>query len=264
MTTTPSQASPAHKFSLAGRVALVTGASSGFGERFATVLAAAGAKVACVARRADRVEAVAEAIRAAGGQAMPCVMDVTDQASMRAGFDAIEAEFGTVDVLVNNAGLSAPAPFAEMSNQQWDSVLDVNLSAPFYVARETSRRLIARGQPGSIINIASILGHLAKAMFVNYGTTKGAMIHMTQYMALDLLPHGIRVNAIAPGYFPTEMTNPFFETDAGKAEVAALPPARLGRLEELDGPLLLLASDASSYMNGTVLTVDYGHSIRLS
>jgi NAD(P)-dependent dehydrogenase (short-subunit alcohol dehydrogenase family) len=261
---TASSPSPAHKFSLAGRVALVTGASSGFGERFATVLAAAGAKVACVARRADRVEAVAEAIRAAGGQAMPCVMDVTDQASMRAGFDAIEAEFGTVDVLVNNAGLSAPAPFAEMSNQQWDSVLDVNLSAPFYVARETSRRLIARGQPGSIINIASILGHLAKAMFVNYGTTKGAMIHMTQYMALDLLPHGIRVNAIAPGYFPTEMTNPFFETDAGKAEVAALPPARLGRLEELDGPLLLLASDASSYMNGTVLTVDYGHSIRLS
>ncbi|WP_439386555.1 SDR family NAD(P)-dependent oxidoreductase [Ideonella sp. YS5] len=262
--TTPSQASPARMFSLDGRVALVTGASSGFGERFATVLAAAGAKVACVARRADRVEAVAEAIRAAGGEAMPCVMDVTDHASMRAGFDAIEARFGTVDVLVNNAGLSAPAPFAEMSNQQWDSVLDVNLSAPFYVAREMSRRLIARGRPGSIINIASILGHLAKAMFVNYGTTKGAMIHMTQYMALDLLPHGIRVNAIAPGYFPTEMTNPFFETDMGKAEVAALPPGRLGRLEELDGPLLLLASDASSYMNGTVLTVDYGHSIRLS
>jgi NAD(P)-dependent dehydrogenase (short-subunit alcohol dehydrogenase family) len=172
--------SPAPNFSLDGRVALVTGASSGFGERFATVLAAAGAKVACVARRADRVEAVAEAIRAAGGQAMPCVMDVTDHACMRAGFDAIEASFGTVDVLVNNAGLSAPAPFAEMSNQQWDSVLDVNLSAPFYVAREMSRRLIARGRPGSIINIASILGHLAKAMFVNYGTTKGAMIHMTQ------------------------------------------------------------------------------------
>ncbi|MBT9597879.1 MAG: SDR family NAD(P)-dependent oxidoreductase [Vitreoscilla sp.] len=263
MTTSP-RPDPTLKFSLAGRVALVTGASSGFGERFATVLAAAGAKVACVARRADKVQAVAEAIRAAGGEAMPCVMDVTDQASMRAGFDAIEAQLGTVDVLVNNAGLSAPAPFAEMSNQQWDSVLDVNLSAPFYVAREMSRRLIAKGQPGSIINIASILGHLAKAMFVNYGTTKGAMIHMTQYMALDLLPHHIRVNAIAPGYFPTEMTNPFFETEMGQREVAALPPGRLGRLEELDGPLLLLASDASSYMNGTVLTVDYGHSIRLS
>jgi NAD(P)-dependent dehydrogenase (short-subunit alcohol dehydrogenase family) len=258
------QADPAARFSLAGRVALVTGASSGFGEHFATVLASAGAKVACVARRHDRVEALARSLRDSGAQAVACAMDVTDMASIRAGFDAVESALGTVDVLVNNAGLSAPAPFPEMSDEQWSSVLDVNLSAPYRVSREMCQRLIAKGQPGSIVHIASILGHLAKAMFLNYGTTKGALINLTQGMALDLLPHKIRVNAIAPGYFPTEMTNPFFETDAGRKEIAALPPGRLGRLEELDGPLLLLASDASSYMSGSVLTVDYGHSVRLS
>ena len=254
----------ASMFSLAGRVALVTGASSGFGAHFAGVLARAGAKVACVARRADRVEAVAEAIREAGGEAFACAMDVTDLVSIEQGFDAIEASLGTVDVLVNNAGLAAAAAFPEMTDEQWTSVLDVNLSAPWRVSREMSRRLIAKSQPGSIVNIASILGHLAKAMFINYGTSKAALIHMTQYMALDLLPHGIRVNAIAPGYFPTDMTNPFFESEPGQREVANLPPRRLGRLEELDGPLLLLASEASSYMNGTVVTVDYGHSVRLS
>jgi NAD(P)-dependent dehydrogenase (short-subunit alcohol dehydrogenase family) len=260
----PTERTVAERFSLTGRVALVTGASSGFGAHFATVLAQAGAKVACVARRADRVEAVARSIQDAGGRAFGCAMDVADLESIRQGFDAVEVALGTVDVLVNNAGLAAPARFPEMTEAQWSSVLDVNLSAPYHVSREMSRRLIARAQPGSIINIASILGHLAKAMFLNYGTTKGALIHLTQYMALDLLPHGIRVNAIAPGYFPTDMTNPFFETEVGKQEVAALPPKRLGRLEELDGPLLLLASEASSYMNATVVTVDYGHSVRLS
>jgi NAD(P)-dependent dehydrogenase (short-subunit alcohol dehydrogenase family) len=263
--TTPSRpADAAARFSLAGRVALVTGASSGFGAHFATVLASAGAKVACVARRHDRVDALAHSLRDSGAQAVACAMDVTDLASIKAGFDTVEATLGTVDVLVNNAGLSAPAPFPEMSDEQWSSVLDVNLSAPYRVSREMCQRLIAQGQPGTIIHIASILGHLAKAMFLNYGTTKGALINLTQAMALDLLPHKIRVNAIAPGYFPTEMTNPFFETDAGRREIAALPPGRLGRLEELDGPLLLLASEASSYMSGSVLTVDYGHSVRLS
>jgi len=252
------------RFSLEGRVALVTGASSGFGERFAHVLAEAGAGVICAARRADRVEAVAEGIRKAGGRALACVMDVADRSSIVAGFDRVQAEFGTVDVLVNNAGLSAPAAAQDMTPEQWQSVLDVNLSGGFYAAQEMARRLIAKGQGGSIINIASILGHAAKAWFTNYGTTKGAVIHMTQHLALDFVDHGIRVNALAPGYFPTEMTNPFFESEAGKAEVAALPPKRLGRIEELDGPLLLLASDASSYMSGSVITVDFGHSIRLS
>lgn len=252
------------RFSLEGRVALVTGAGSGIGLHVAQVLADAGAKVACVARRTERVEQVAAEIRDAGGRAFGCRMDVADGDSIRAALDRIEAELGTVDILVNNAGLSNPTAFQEMSNEQWNSLLDVNLSGPFYVAQETARRLIAAGKPGSIINIASILGHLAYPAFINYGTTKGALLHMTRYMALDLLQHGIRVNAIAPGYFPSEMTNPFYETEAGKKEIQNLPAKRLGSLEELDGPLLLLASEASSYMNGSVVTVDYGHSIRLS
>ncbi|MCY1269583.1 Gluconate 5-dehydrogenase [compost metagenome] len=252
------------RFDLHGRVALVTGAGSGLGAHFARVLAQAGAKVACVARRVERVEEVAAQIRAAGGEAFACTMDVTDAESIRRGFDAIEGELGHVDILVNNAGLSSPAPFEEMSREQWTSLMDANLSGPFFVAQCMAMRLIAQGKSGSIINIASILGHLAKDKFINYGTTKGGLIHMTQYMALDLIGHGIRVNAIAPGYFPSEMTNPFYESEVGKREIANLPPKRLGRHEELDGPLLLLASDASSYMTGSVVTVDAGHSIRLS
>lgn len=252
------------RFSLHGRVALVTGAGSGLGAHFAAVLAQAGARVVCVARRLERVEAVASGIRERGGEAMAWVMDVTDSASITQAFDAAEREFGVVDVLINNAGLSDPAPFEEMTRKQWTSLLDANLSGPFFVAQEMARRLIAAGQPGTITNIASILGHLARYAFLNYGTTKAALIHMTQYMALDLMPHSIRVNAIAPGFFPSEMTNPFYESAAGMQEIAGLPPRRLGRHEELDGPLLLLASQASSYMSGSVVTVDSGHSIRLS
>lgn len=252
------------RFSLAGRVALVTGGGSGFGERFAVVLAQAGAKVAVAARRTDRIQSVAQAIIDAGGQAMAVEIDVADRASINKAYDRIEAKLGTVDVLVNNAGQSSPAPFQEMTGEQWNSLLDVNLSGPYHVSQEMARRLIVKSRPGTIIHIASILGKLAKAAFINYGVTKGALINMTEYMALDLLPHAIRVNAIAPGYFPSEMTNPFFESEAGKKEIAGLPPQRLGRLEELDGALLLLASEASSYINGTTLTVDYGHSVRLS
>lgn len=252
------------RFSLEGRVSLVTGAGTGLGAHFARVLAGAGAKVACVARRLDRVEAVAANIRAQGGEAFACVLDVTDGTSIKQAFDSVERHFGLIDVLVNNAGLSDPAPFEEMSRTQWTSLLDANLSGPFFVAQEMAKRLIIAGKPGSVINIASILGHLAKDKFVNYGTTKAGLIHMTQYMALDLIPYSIRVNALAPGYFPSEMTNPFYESEVGKREIASLPPKRLGQHEELDGPLLLLASNASSYMSGSVVTVDAGHSIRLS
>lgn len=264
MNTTERLVELGERFALEGRVALVTGAGSGIGQHFAEVLARAGAKVACVARRVERVDAVAEGIRAAGGAAFACRMDVADRASIGKALDEIEANLGTVDILVNNAGLSDPALFQEMTPEQWTSLLDVNLSGPFYVGQMVAQRLIATGKPGSIINIGSILGHLAYPAFVNYGTTKSALMHMTSYMALDLLPHGIRVNALAPGYFPSEMTNPFYESEAGIAAIASLPSKRLGRPQELDGPLLLLASDASSFVNGTVLTVDYGHSVRLS
>lgn len=252
------------RFSLQGRVALVTGASSGFGAHFAAVLAQAGAKVAVAARRADRIEQVVRDITGQGGTAFACEIDVADRASINRAFDLIQDKLGVVDIAINNAGLSAPAPFPEMSEAQWTSVLEVNLSGPYHVSQEMARRLIARKQPGTIVNIASILGKQAKERFINYGVTKGGLINLTEYMALDLLPHGIRVNAIAPGYFPSEMTNPFFESEAGKREIANLPPKRLGRLEELDGALLLLASEASSYISGSTLTVDCGHSVRLS
>lgn len=252
------------RFSLQGRVALVTGASSGFGAHFAAVLAQAGAKVAVAARRADRIEQVVRDITGQGGTAFACEIDVADRASINRAFDLIQEKLGVVDIAINNAGLSAPAPFPEMSEAQWTSVLEVNLSGPYHVSQEMARRLIARKQPGTIVNIASILGKQAKERFINYGVTKGGLINLTEYMALDLLPHGIRVNAIAPGYFPSEMTNPFFESEAGKREIANLPPKRLGRLEELDGALLLLASEASSYISGSTLTVDCGHSVRLS
>ena len=252
------------QFSLEGRVALVTGAGSGLGKHFARVLSQAGATVACVGRRLDPVQAVADEIQDKGGKAVALSMDVTDPDSIREGFSRIQQQCGVVDVLINNAGLSNPTAFEEMTREQWTSLVDANLSGPFYVAQEMAKRLIAAGKPGSIVNIASILGHLARPQFINYGTTKGGVIHMTQYMALDLMPYGIRVNALAPGYFPSEMTNPFYESEAGKREIAVLPIQRLGRHDELNGPLLLLASDASTYMSGTVLTVDAGHSVKLT
>lgn len=252
------------RFSLAGRIALVTGATGDFGAHFVRVLVSAGAAVACAGRRKEKLDELVGSIRAGGGKACAIPMDVLDAASVAKAFDAVEAALGTVDVLVNNAGLSEAAPFPEMTSEQWRRVLDTNLDGPWQVSREMCRRLIAKGKPGRIVNIASITGVLAKGMFANYGTSKAALIHLTKQMAMDLLPHRIQVNALAPGYFPTDMTNWFFETDVGKAEIANLPAQRLGRLDELDGPLLLLSSQASSYINGAVITVDYGHSVRLS
>lgn len=251
-------------FGLAGKVAMVTGAASGLGAHFAGTLAAAGAAVVCTARRTDRIEGVAEAIRAAGGTAMAVPMDVTCAASVEAAFANSEAALGGIDILVNNAGQTAFGPFYDSDDEAWDRVMEVNLKGMWRVAVAAARRMAGRGRGGTIVNVASILGFLAKPGFAHYGASKAAVLHLTRAMALDLLASGIRVNAIAPGYFGTEMTDWYFETDAGRQEIEGLPLKRLGRLTELDGPLLLLASDASSFMNGSILTVDAGHSTRLS
>lgn len=251
-------------FSLAGRTALVTGAASGLGEHFAHLLASAGAKVACAARRRERIEAVAKAINADGGVAMPCSIDVSLRASVIAAFDEIQGKWGCVDLLINCAGRSVPAPMTELPEEQWMAAMDVNVNGAWRCSQEMAKRLIAADRRGSIVNIASVLGILGKPMFTNYATTKAALLQLTRNMALDLLPNRIRVNALAPGYFNSEMTAWFFETEAGKQEVANLPAKRLGRNDELDGPLLLLASDAGSYVNGACIAVDYGHSARLS
>lgn len=256
--------SPLRLFSLEGKVVLVTGAASGLGAHFAPTLAAAGASVICVARRQDRIETVAANIRACGGQAISVAADVTDRASVEAAFDAAESCYGVVDVLVNNAGVTRPGFLTDMPEEQWNEVMNVNLTAVWRVSQCAIRRLRDAGKQGSIINIASILGVMAKSFFGNYAVAKAGLLQLTRNLALDCLPLGIRVNAISPGYFRTELTDWFFETEEGRKEADALPLGRVGRVEELDGPLLLLASDASSYMNGSVLTVDSGHSIRLS
>ncbi|MEZ5849774.1 MAG: glucose 1-dehydrogenase [Hyphomicrobiaceae bacterium] len=246
-------------FSLKDQVALVTGASSGLGLHFAGVLARAGAKVVVAARRVDRLKTLAAQIEAAGGVAVPVALDVTDPASVKAAFDAAEAAVGPVTVLVNNAGVTDPAFITRMSETQWRGVLEVNLDGVFRVGQEGARRMVANGGGGSIVNIASIVGLGAIKTLGAYAASKAGVIALTRTMALELARDKIRVNAIAPGYIATELNDDFWDTDAGKRMIAHVPMRRLGRLEELDGPLLLLASEAGSFMTGTVVTVDGGH-----
>jgi NAD(P)-dependent dehydrogenase (short-subunit alcohol dehydrogenase family) len=253
------------RFSLKGRTALVSGASSGMGRHFVKTLADAGAQVVCAARRKDSIESIAAEIRAAGGKAVAVELDIGSTESVTKAFDAAEKAFnGPVDLLVNNAGQIVFAPFPDISDEQWSNLLNVNLSGSMRMSREFSKRLIAAGKPGSIVNITSITGQQTKPYLSIYGTAKAALIHLTKQMAIDLLPHKIRVNSIAPGYFRTEMVDWYFDSPEGKAEVENLPAKRVGLLEELDGPLLLLASDAGSYMNGAIVPVDYGHVVRIS
>lgn len=250
--------------SLDGKVAVVTGAASGLGAHFAEVLAYAGAHVVCLARRQDRIQAVADKITAKGGSAVAIQADVTDRASLDAAFDATSKKFGVVDILVNNAGVTSPGPLQDITEAQWAFVVDTNLTGVWRVAQMAAQRMAGAGKGGTIINIASILSFIAKADYGSYAAAKGGVLQLTRSLALDFLPINVRVNAIAPGYFNTEISEEWNKTEQGMREIAGLPNGRLGRYEELDGPLLLLASDASSYMNGSAITVDYGHSIRLS
>lgn len=250
---------PANLFSLAGRTALVTGASSGLGEHFATVLAAAGAAVVVAARRKDRLEALKARIEAAGGTAHAVAMDVTDRSDVERAFAEGEAALGPLSICVNNAGITDPAWFTRMREEQWRSIMDVNLDGVFHVGQEAARRMVAAGKGGSIINISSIVGLGAIKTLSAYSASKAAVIALTRNMALELARDRIRVNAIAPGYISTELNDEFWETEAGKRMIAHVPMRRLGHLGELDGPLLLLASDAGSFMTGSVLTVDGGH-----
>jgi len=245
-------------FSLKGRAALVTGASSGLGQHFARVLAGAGAKVAIAARRTDRLAALADEIKSRGGEAVAVALDVTDPASVKSAFEAAEAAIGPMTILVNNAGIAAPAYFLKMTEQEWRDVLSVNLDGVFRVAQEAARRMKAHGTGGSIVNIASVLGLGVIKTLAHYSASKAGVIHMTKAAAYELARDRIRVNAIAPGYCETEMNADFFKTEPGRKLIARVPMERLGRLGELDGPLLLLASDAGSFMTGTVITVDGG------
>ncbi|WP_144098278.1 SDR family NAD(P)-dependent oxidoreductase [Croceicoccus sediminis] len=240
---------------LHGKVALVTGASSGLGAHFATVLAKAGAKVFIGARRIEALAALAQDINDAGGRAEAISLDVTNPASIESISDAVSQ----VDILVNNAGITRESAMLDMSEDDWDAVVDTNAKGVFLMTQAVARAMKARGTGGSIINIGSILGIRQGGMVSTYAASKAAALQLTKVSALELARYGIRVNAIAPGYFKTEMNAEFFESSAGQAMVKRISMRRLGNLDDLDGPLLLLASDSSQYMTGSVIEVDGGH-----
>ncbi len=254
----------ADMFSLKGRVALVTGASSGLGQQFARALADNGASVALVARRAERLEAFRAELEAAGARAVAIEADVTDPAAMKAAFDVAEKAFGTVTILVNNAGVAQkPLRAVEVSVEEWRRVLSVDLDAVFYWAQEGARRMIAAGQQGSIVNIASVLGFGVSKGTAAYAVAKAAVVQATQALAIELAFKGVRVNAIAPGWFVTEINDTYLNSEAGHAMKRDIPMGRFGEKGDLDGALLLLASDAGRYITGATIVVDGGQVVQL-
>jgi NAD(P)-dependent dehydrogenase (short-subunit alcohol dehydrogenase family) len=248
-----------YAISLNGRNALVTGASSGLGRFFARALARAGASVALAARRRESLEQARDEIRAAGAKAVAVAMDVTDPASVRSGFSELSAQLGKLDILVNNAGISVAKPFLELTETEWDRVVGTDLDGVFRVAQAAARAMKDQGTGGAIVNIASILGLRVAGQVAPYAAAKAGVVHLTRAMALELARHRIRVNALCPGYIETEMNRDFFASDLGKALINRIPQRRLGQLEDLEGPLLLMCSDAGSYMTGAVVAVDGGH-----
>ena len=245
-------------FNLEGRVALVTGASSGLGWHFAQVLAGAGAQVILGARRTQPLDDLCNKIACAGGQARALSMDVTDSTSVANVFAEITSG-GSLDILVNNAGVTVIQPVLDLSEEQWDYVVDTNLKGSFLVAQGAARLMKAQGRGGAIVNIASILGLRTAGHVAPYAASKAGVVQLTKAMALELARYDIRVNALCPGYIETDLNQDFFASEAGQAMVKRIPQRRLGRPEDLDGALLLLCSDAGSYITGTTLAVDGGH-----
>jgi 3-oxoacyl-[acyl-carrier protein] reductase len=250
-------------FNLAGQVALVTGASSGLGVRFAEVLAEAGASVALVARRADRLAAVKERIEKAGGRAVAVAADVLKREDMVRAFDAAEEAFGTVTVLVNNAGVVSSSRAVDLSEAEWRRVIGTNLDAVFYWAQEGAKRMLAANQRGAIVNIASVLGLNVNKGVAPYAVSKAGVIQLTKALALELTFKGVRVNAIAPGWIVTELNRDYLEGEHGAAIKREIPVGRFGEARDLDGALLLLASDAGRFISGATLVVDGGQVVAI-
>ncbi|ARR55404.1 2-deoxy-D-gluconate 3-dehydrogenase [Rhizorhabdus wittichii DC-6] len=240
---------------LSGKTAFVTGASGGLGAHFAQVLARAGATLIIAARRREALAGVAAGIEAAGGRCETAALDVADSASIA----AIEPLLADVDIFVNNAGVVVEKPFLDQSEEDWDRVIGTNAKGMFLLTQAAARAMKARGKGGSIINIASILGLRQGAHVSTYAISKAAAIQLTKSAALELARFGIRVNALCPGYIETDLNRSAWETEGGKRMIQRIPQRRLGDAHELDGPLLLLASDASTYMTGSALVADGGH-----
>lgn len=235
---------------------LVTGASSGFGQHFARLFAQHGAQVTLAARRLDSLEAERDALRASGATAHAAKLDVSDTASISALFAQQSSPF---DIVVNNAGVSGAKRALEMQEGDWDGILDVNLKGPFLVAQAAAKALQEAQRGGSIVNIASIIALRVAHELSAYAASKAGLVHLTRSLSLEWARFGIRVNAICPGYFETEMNSAFFKTAPGEALIKRIPQRRLGQPGELDGALLLLASDAGAYITGSTIVVDGGH-----
>ena len=249
------------RFDLTGKVALVTGASSGLGVHFARTLAAAGASVAIAARRANRLASLQAELQAAGAKAVAVELDVQSGDSITTAFAAVEQALGPIDIVVNNAGISIVKPALEMPVEDWDAVVNTNLRGAWLVTQAAGKRWLMAKRPGVIVNIASILGLRTIGQVAPYNASKAGLIHLTRALALEWARHDIRVNAICPGYIETEMNGDFWKTPAGQRLIDRIPQRRIGKPEHLDGALLLLASDAGTFMTGSVLTVDGGHTV---
>jgi NAD(P)-dependent dehydrogenase (short-subunit alcohol dehydrogenase family) len=251
----------ARLFDVSGRVALVTGASRGLGRHFALTLAAAGADVVAAARDLERCRDTADAVQAQGRRALALTLDVTEPSSVRAALEETEHALGPVSVLVNNAGVVVTKALLAQDENDWDRVLDTNLKGAWLVAQACAQRMVAHGSGGSIINIASLLALRVAKSVPGYAAAKAGLVHLTRAMAVELAEHDIRVNAIAPGYIETDMNRDFLRSEAGQRLIRRIPQRRVGQPTDLDGTLLLLASDASAHMTGSVLCVDGGHAV---
>jgi NAD(P)-dependent dehydrogenase (short-subunit alcohol dehydrogenase family) len=250
-------------FSLHGKVAMVTGSSSGLGVRFAEVLAENGASVVLVARRPDRLTALKSRIEKAGGKAIAAEADVRDRAAMAAAFDMAEKSFGTVTILVNNAGVAHAGRAVDLPEEEWRRVLSTNLDAVFYCAQEAARRMLAAKAGGAIVNIASVLGFGVDKGVVAYATAKAGVVQLTKALALELAFKAIRVNAIAPGWIVTELNREYLSSEKGLALKREIPIGRFGEERDLDGPLLLLVSDAGRFVTGATIVADGGQVVAL-
>ena len=250
---------PKQRFDLTGKRVLVTGASSGLGRHFAWTLAQSGARVAVAARRVERLEALVRDIRSSGGEAECFALDVTDRNSVITCLDQVGQHLGCVDVVVNNAGISDTKPALDYTDADWDAIVQTNLKGAWIVAQESSRRMVDAAISGSIINVTSILASRLAGGVGPYCAAKAGLSHLTRSMALELARHNIRVNSLAPGYVRTEINEAFLESDAGERLKKRIPMRRFCRPEDLDGALVLLASDASAAMTGAELVVDNGH-----
>lgn len=240
---------------LDGKRALVTGASSGFGAHFAQLLADAGAEVVLAARRVDKLSALADALTARGAQASVVAMDVSSAASVRDAF----AQVGACDIVINNAGITVTCALLEQTEADWDSVIDTNLKGCFLVATEAARALRANSKPGSIVNVASVLGERVAAGVAPYAISKAGVVQATKVMALELARYRIRVNALLPGYVVTDLNRDFLDSEPGQKLRQRVPTRQFCQLSDLDGPLLLLASEAGAGMTGACVPVDRGH-----